>query len=407
MKTRSVFADRQDALHVTYRMSSLLWVLAVVNFLVGLGAFMVVALLTPIQTSLGITTSQTGLLVSVYALAYAIGSPLGMAITAQLNRKTVLIVCLGIFSLSCLLVAGAGNYTTLIGARVLTALAAGLITPVTAAIAVSQSTESNMGRSLARVFLGFTMAQALGIPIAGLLGQIYGWTVLFYIVALLSLTTTVGLLLHMPRCVSSDTNNLSVLKELLLDWKALVSVLSTTTFIAGIYVLYTYIEPLLTQSPGTDRQSIALGLFVFGCGAVIGNHLGGVLNDRIGSVRTLYWLCGIQGLIMPLFSSTMYYQAPLLVLIFGWSIFSWSFMVPQQSRLVRRSPHHHQMLLALNASAIYLGAAIGSVIGGIVIKQAGIESLGITGGSICLLALVHIHLIERSSGDLRACSIPS
>lgn len=374
---------------------SILWLLALVNFLVGLSAFLVVGLISPIQTTLGISVSQAGHLVSFYAIAYAIGSPLGMAVTCKYDRKTVLVGCMALFTVSAAFVAAASSFHMLLFARVLSALAAGLITPVTASIAVNLSTPDNMGRKLARVFLGFTLAQALGIPIGSIVGHSYGWETAFYGIFTCSFLVTGLLVISMQRKICTTVNDFRALTEALSNTKELISVLCTTTFIAGIYTLYTYIEPLVIQSYKFAQGEFAVLLFVFGCGAVIGNHLGGQFNDKLGSTRTLCILCLLQFILMPLFSYSHTSLPVLLLLTFAWSVFGWSFMVAQQSRLVQQSPSKQGVLLALNAAAIYVGAAIGSALGGVIINIADIGVLGLAGGMISLLAFAHILFSER------------
>lgn len=382
----------------------ILWLLTIVNFLVGMGAFLVVGLLSPIQIALDLSLMQAGLLLSIYSLAYAVGSPLGVALTGKLDRKTVLLGCLITFMLSTLAAAMASSYLQLIGARIATAIAAGIITPVTASIAVNTCSPKNAGRSLSRVFLGFTLAQVIGIPFSSFLGNSLGWQAAFYVVFGLSALVTPMLALMLKRNIPAEVNDYATLKAALSDSREMFSVLCTATFICGIYILYTFLEPLVVQTLGYGRDEIAALLMIFGLGAVAGNYLGGALSDNIGPSNTLALLCLIQVVLMPLFSFLPKSTLLLWLLTFVWSVFSWSFMIAQQNRLIRQSPRRQGILLALNASAIYIGAAIGSILGGLVVTFASIELLGIAGGLIALLALFHLFFSDFLN---RSVAVPS
>ena len=385
-------AEQQSGLEEN---SSLLWLLALVNFLVGLGAFLVVGLFSSIQIAFELSVTQAGLLISFYSLVYAIGSPIGVALTGSLDRKTLLIGCMLVFALSIVLITIVTSYAQLIAVRSLSALAAGIITPVTASIAITSSVANNTGRSLSRVFLGFTAAQALGVPLGTYLGNTYGWEIAFLMVFVMTLLATIVLQYYLEKNIAFSNTDFPVLIETLIDSKLLVSLLCTTSFIVGIYVLYTFLEPIAVQLLDFDQEQIAVLFLVFGFGAVFGNHLGGILNDRIGSYSTLRLLCVIQILLAPFFSLLNSSVVVFFALTFVWSVFGWAFMIAQQSRLAQLSPDRQSVLLSLNAAAIYTGAAIGATLGGQVIALFGIEMLGFAAGLIGLFALWHLLRSEQ------------
>lgn len=139
--------------------------------------------------------------------------------------------------------------------------------------------------------------------------------------------------------------------------------------------------------------------------AVLGNIMGGALSDRIGPARTLTFLCLAQLVVLPGFSllplaggdagalaGTL--AMGLLVL---WSVFGWSFMAAQQARLVTLAPEATPVMLALNAAGVYVGAAIGSAFGGLVLAGFGLWPLGLVAGALMLVALAHLRLSVRLS----------
>ncbi len=345
---------------------ALLAALSVANFSIGMGAFVVIGLIVPIAEGFDTSASAAGSLLTVYSIAYAVGSPLGVALTGRLPRRRVLVGALSLFALGALLSALAPSLGWLNAARVLVALGAGCVTPVAASIALASSPAGGEGRALARVFFGLTLAQVLGVPAGGWLGYTFGWQSAFLVVAALS-ALSASLAWHLvPRALAVPVNTLATLGAALADWRSLVAVLFTATYIAAIYVLYTYLAPLLQADQGYGRDGVTLVLVVFGLGAIAGNLLGGTLSDRIGPSATLVLACLAQALTLPAFSLLPMSPPVLLFLTLAWSTCGWSFMVAQQARIVRQRPERQGVLLALNAAAIYAGAAIGSGVGGAV-----------------------------------------
>ena len=373
----------------------LIAVLSAANFAIGLGAFVVIGVLNPIADSYAITPAEAGWAMTAYAIAYAFGSPLSVALTGALPRRRVLIGGLSLFAVGALCSALAPGPAWLYAARVLAALGAGVVTPLAASIAIAASGPGEQGRALARVFLGLTLAQVIGVPVGSWIGYTFGWPVAFHLVAALTLASVAGVVHVVPRELAFQVNGLGTLGAALADWRSVLSVLFTASFIGAIYILYTYLAPLLSTTMDYGRDGVSLILFAFGAGAVIGNVLGGRLSDRFGPYATLAFACGAQILFLPLFSLLPFPGALLLSLTVVWSACCWSFMVAQQARLVAQTPGRQSVVLALNAASIYVGAAAGSALGALVIDTAGLGALGVAAGAFSVLALLHLIASER------------
>jgi len=370
-------------------------VLSAGNFAIGMGAFVVIGILNPIRETFAISSAQAGWILTVYAIAYAVGSPVGVALTGKWPRKTVMLAGMGLFAIAALLSAFASTLETLLLARVLAAFGAGIFTPVSAGVALACTEPSRHGRSLAQVFFGLTLAQVIGVPAGSFLGYTYGWPVGFIVVAGLSLLCMVLLVRIVPGALPFQVNTFSTLVDALSDWRSTLSVAFTVSFLGAIYVLFTYLSPLLESQMGYGRNGITAVLLAFGTGAVIGNFLGGKLTDSLGPFQTLRLLCVVQIITLSLFSFLPLPDWLLLVIVTVWSVFGWSFMVAQQSRLVRQTPRRQNVVLALHAASIYAGVAVGSAIGGAVINHIGLIALG-AGAAICMLfALFHLVVSER------------
>lgn len=374
----------------------LIRLLSVGNFAIGMGAFVVIGILNPLAEDLDLTPDQAGWTLTFYAIAYAVGSPIGVALTGMWPRRTVLVAGIGLFGISSIWSAMAPGPELLFAARVVAAFGAGLYTPVAAAVAAVNSPPEARGKALAAVFFGLTLAQVVGVPAGSFVAHTFGWPSAFWIVAGLSLACALMIQLKVPADVKFAPTRLGDLAATLSDWRGLLAVALTATILAAVYVPYTYMAPLLAETMGYGRDGLTTVLAAFGCGAVVGNWMGGRLTDRIGPGRTLAVVAVAQVVLMPLFSLLPFPGWVLLVMVFICSVLGWSFMPPQQFRLVAYDPERQGVLLALNASAIYIGASIGSALGGQIILGWGLWALGIAGGAVAVVALINLLLSERA-----------
>ncbi len=377
------------------RSATLIAALSAGNFVIGMGAFVVIGMLAPVSEGLSVTPADAGLLLTIYALAYALGSPLGVAFTGALERRHVLLGGLGLFALAALLATLATSLEVLLIARVFGALGAGLFTPVAAGVALAVSAPGAEGRTLARVFFGLTLAQVTGVPAGSWLAYAFGWQAAFAVVVVLAVMAWIALWNLVPRGIAFQVNGLGTLRRALLDIPGMVAVLFTATFLGAIYIMLTYLALLLDERMGLGRDGVTLVLVVYGLGAVIGNLLGGRLNDRIGSYRTLVVLCVVQLCCLPLFSYLPVPLALLLLLVFVSAVFGWAFMAPQQARLVGLRPARQAVVLSLNAAAIYVGTAVGSSLGSLALAGLGLDALGWCAGLAMLGTLAHLLASRR------------
>lgn len=367
-----------------------LWLLALANFVIGMGAFVVVGVLSPLAQAFGVTRPEAGALMSVYAGTYAVASPLLVAATGRLDRRLLLVLGLGLFGLGALAAALAPSFGWLLAARALMALGGGLVTPVAASVGVVLAGPGRQGQALAVVFGGLTLAQVLGVPAGAWLGYAFGWASALAVVAALALLGLLAVAAALPRGIRVPVASLASLAGVLRSGRRMGAVAFTALFIGALYVCYTFLAPLLETLYGLSRDGVTGMLALFGLGAVAGNAMGGRLTDRIGPRRTLVLLCLAQAVLMPALTLPTWPLAIVGALIFVWSVFAWSFMVPQQARLAALDPVQLPVLFALNASAIYVGATLGSALGGAVLKGPGLHALGLFGAALMALAFASL-----------------
>jgi MFS transporter, DHA1 family, inner membrane transport protein len=375
----------------------LLALLALANFVIGMGAFVVVGILTPFAADMGITATTAGWLMTAYALVYAVASPPLVALTGGLDRKTVLLAGLTLFGIGAAAAALSPSFVWVMASRAIMAVGGGLVTPVCASVAVGLTPPADRGRALATVFGGLTLAQVLGVPVGAWLGYQLGWQATFVTVAALCAVVWAAFALLVPRNIAVPRASLAALGQVLSSGWRMGAVAFTVLFLSGTYSVYTYFAALMEARLGLGRDGVSLMLAIFGAGAVLGNLAGGRMADRIGSNQTLLVLCCAQMVLLPLLSWAPLPFAPMAILVTVWSVFTWSFMAPQQARLAGLDAPRTPILFALNASAIYVGASVGTLAGGLVLDQTGgFGALGLVGAAFMLAAGWSIWAVARA-----------
>jgi MFS transporter, DHA1 family, inner membrane transport protein len=371
----------------------ILTLLAAANFAIGMGAFIAIAVMTPVAREFAIDMPTAGWLMTAYALVYAVSSPVLVSATGAVDRTRLLVVGLSVFALGAVASATAPSYMLLLIGRSLMAMGGGLVTPVAAAIAIANAAPDARGKALATTFGGLTLAQVVGIPVGAWLAYTAGWRYAFGGVAALTALMALLIAWQIPR-LQAPALSLKTLWEVLAKPWQLVAVAFTAFFVGGLYALYTYLTPFLEQRYTLTRDGVTLMLIVFGLGAVLGNRLGGWLTDRVGATRSLVALGLVQAIIMPVMTDWTWGLVTMGLMILVWSTSSWAFMVPQQARLAALDAERVPVLFALNAAAIYVGGSLGASLGGVVLRNYGLDALGVAGSGLIVLALLSLAAVR-------------
>src|ERR1700689_2877953 len=161
------------------------FMLALGTFAIVTDAFIIGGILPEIAQDLSASIGKTGLVVSIFSLSYALGSPIVSALSARWQRSTVMIGGLAVFSAANLLSALSPTLACLLATRVIAALAAGLVAPASYALASTLGSSDNRGKTLAIVAAGFTSAIVLGVPLGVFIGKYAGWRDSLVFVAIL------------------------------------------------------------------------------------------------------------------------------------------------------------------------------------------------------------------------------
>lgn len=368
--------------------------LALGTFAIGAEGFMIAPLLPDMARDFALPVPQIATLVVVFTLVLSLTSPLTTVATARLNRRDVLLLAIGLFFAGNLLAAWSPSFATLMLARVLMAMAAGLYTPGANALAGTLVSPARRGRALAIVSGGMTIAIALGLPLGALIGHAFGWRATFLGVAVMSALAMLGIVTGIPRrsgrtgAVAGLAQRFAVLRN------ARTRRLLWVTFFwsVGAYTAYPYIAIYLQAVLGFTPAEIGASISIWGAFAAIGVISGGALNDRIGADPVVRWSLAFLALsFLTLAVSTgishsfAFYTVLAAIALWGFTV--WSFFPAQMSRLVAVDPAQAPVSLALNTSTMYLGFSLGSGLGALVLSAQLIWAIGLLAAAVEVVAL--------------------
>lgn len=364
--------------------------LAIGAFGIGTTEFVMMGLLPDVADDLRISIPTAGHLVSAYALGVVIGAPLLAAATARMSRRTVLTGLMVLFVVGNVLSALAPGYDSLLAARFLSGLPHGAFFGVGAVVATGVVAPERKARSVSLMFLGLTVANVAGVPVATSMGQHLGWRATFLAVAAIGVVAIASLILLIPRDGGRGSAPVSDLRGELAALRSLPVWLALATTVAGfgaLFAAYSYITPMLTDTAGYADSSVTLLLALFGVGATAGNLLGGRLADH-AMRRTLFG--GLAALAVVLAAFPLLMRTPLTaalaVVLLGTAAFVTG--SPLQLMVMEKASAAPSMASSANQAAFNLANAGGAWTGGLALAAGfGTTSPALAGAGLALLGL--------------------
>ncbi len=362
-------------------------VLAFGAFGVGTSGYIVAGLLPALTGELHVTATAAAQLVTAFAVAYALGSPLFAALTGRWERRTLLVAALVVTAAGNLFAALAPGYGSLLVARVVTAVGAAVFTPAASAVAAELTTPERRGRAVALVFGGLTVALIFGVPLGSLISQHLGYRAAFALVAAFGLASAVAVRLALPAVAPPPRVSLAERFSAGRDPRVIAMLATTVLGCLAAFMVYTLVTPVLKATAGVGGTTVTVLLFCYGVGGALGNFLGGRAADRWGArLPLLVVLVGFT-VVMAVLPVTARTVAGAAVTLFVWGLFNWAFAPPVQHRLIALAPGQAGLVLSLNASAIYLGVGLSGVAGGLVLSSGGPVALPEAAAVLALAAL--------------------
>ena len=387
-----------------------LFALAVGAFGIGVTEFVIMGLLPNVAADLHVSIPAAGALISGYALGVVIGAPVLSILVRNWPQKQVLMGLMILFTLGNAACAIAPSYVLLMAARVLTAFAHGTFFGVGSVVAASLVVKERRASAIAYMFTGLTVANIAGVPFGTWLGQAFGWRATFWAVTGIGVLAVAVLGALLPPSEAPDESNWRADLKALRRAPVLLGVATTALGFAGVFTVFTYIAPLLTQVAKIPERYVSPLLLVFGTGLIVGNLAGGRLADRW--LRTSL-LTSLAVLAIVLLAMGFMIRAPatavMAVALLG--VAGFATVPPLQMWVLEKAAGAGQALASsMNIAAFNLGNAVGAAAGGLALAHGlSLLQLPLIAAAFPLLALGAAWLSMTVAQSVRATpeAIPS
>lgn len=380
-----------------YRLQSLFFVLTA--FLLGCNEFMVVGVISNIAKSYHASLSTVGLLVTVFAVTYAICTPILTTITSKYDRFKVLMTMLVIFWIGNTMTALAPSLPLLFVSRIITAAVAGTIISLILVFVSVIAPLEKRSMLVATVFAGFSTATIVGVPIGTTISMLSSWHISFLVISVLTIIIGAGLYWLVPRGNSQVTGSIKNQLQLMTDRRIFLGVIAMITLMAAEYTFYTYIRPIITDVLGFSASQLNWLLGLIGVMFIIGNTCAGIISSRygIGKMPVISTACLVLLLLMGSAFHLSWLGIVLLCLIcfvlgMPGSILQVMFLNVAE----RDHPAAMSLASSLNPICTNIGVSIGSLVAAISVSFVPVSQIGYVGAIFALVGVVCTMMLVKT-----------
>ncbi|MDE1473189.1 MFS transporter [Xenorhabdus bovienii] len=360
---------------------------------IGLSTFSVVTtemlpvgLLNPIADTLNSTVGTAGLMISLPALLAALFAPLAVLASGGINRRTILCFLIILLIMANIASATATSMNWLLAARVIVGFCMGGIWAIAGGLAGRLVSPGSVGLATSIIFGGVAAASVFGVPLGAFIGDAFGWRAAFLAMAILAMLVLILLIKSLPSLPVNNSVTIGQFAEVLANRKVLVGLLVTFFLVAGHFMAYTYVRPLLQTVSKFDNSGISPLLFAYGLAGIAGNFLAGSAATKQLRWTLVFIAIGITAAVLlfsPLGGSIT--GGSLITLLWGVayggvsvSLMTWMMIAASKSIEVATS---------LYIAIFNIGIASGSFLGSQVVDKYGLLTNTTLAGVVTILAL--------------------
>jgi len=363
--------------------------LAISTITVGLVELVVGGILPVIADDLQVSIASAGQLITVFALVYAVSGPVLLTLTAKMERKKLYLIALSVFLIGTVFTYFSSSFALMMAARVLTAASAALVIVLSLTITARIVKPTHRAKALGYIYMGLSSSLVLGVPLGIIVTNAFGWRSVFLGIGILTIGSIVLIAKFLDKIPTGEVQSLSTQLKALTNKKIFFAHLATTFMLAGHYTVYAYFTPFLETTMQLSPYWISICYFLFGIAAVSGGAFGGGLATSIGTTKSILIILGAFAISLFILPFTTFSLPIFLIGMMIWGALSWSLAPAQQEYIIQSDPISSDIHQSFNNSALQVGIALGSGVGGIVFSQTGdVMNMPAVGGGIVLIGFI-------------------
>jgi len=362
------------------------------NIVTGCSVLAPAGMLGELSSGLDISIRTAGLLITFGAIVLCIGSPVSAWLTSRIERRTLLTITLAVLAFTNFASAFAPDYTSLLVIRLVMLAVGALYTPQAAGTAGLIVPEQKRGSTIAYIFLGWSLAAAVGLPLITFIASRYGWRAVYGGIGVMGCISFLLLAWRLPGGLMGAPVDLKTWADVGRNRLIMLLLSITTLQMSGQFVVFTFMGPLLAKLTGAGPDAIALVFACYGVCGFIGIAIATRIVDSWGAWKTsvLFTALMLTGVTGWALTAGIYPLMVVSVAIWGLGFASTNSM--QQVRLVGAAPSLASASVSLNTSVLYVGQAVGSAIGGFLYARDLLYAAGYVSAAFIALALTAVIL---------------
>ncbi|WP_126310648.1 MFS transporter [Methylomusa anaerophila] len=372
--------------------------LVLLSFTLGCSEFVVVGILSDIAGSLQVPVSQVGILVTAFALVYAVATPIITLLLGPCSHYRSLLLLTVVFIVGNLLSFLSESYLLLCVSRVLTGAVSGPIIAFALTFANRIAPREKKAFIISWVFSGFSIAAVFGVPIGAWISAAAGWRASFLVITVASAIVLFLLAAVLPRRSAAISCGIAEQLGLFKDRRIQLGVLLPLFGSGGIYVVYTYLQPILSTILAYPIHWVTTLLFLYGTTTILSNQLSGVLARKSGlhKMPAVYLLQTALMFTLPLFLNFRA-AGTAVILILGITMYLLNSPIQMHFLAVAEQDYPQSVVLASSLNSIFFnfGISLGSLVGGLIVDHAGLGFVGFGGGGLSFTALLLVLTLNR------------
>ena len=362
-----------------------LWALMAGNFVIGTGVLAPAGLITDLSQAFDVDAATAATLIAYGGALLCIEAPLLAFLSNKMDRRRLLVGALLLYAIGHFCSAIVSDFRALLSVRLIMITAVAVFTPQAASSLPLFISPERRASAITFIFLGWSLAAAIGIPLVNLTGSLVGWRVAYALLAAASALAAAAVFTTLPPGLKAHRLPLAAWRRMLTSGRIWTILSISSLAIAGQYIKYPYIVVDLKSRLATGPLTTATLLLVYGCASILGTMSATWAVSRLGVRTTVSTFLGVILLGLILWSSQ-----PASLSLAGLTLFIWGIgmspaIAAQQARLIEADPVVASASTSMNTSVVYLGQAAGTLLGGEMLVKG--HSILAGGMAISLLAL--------------------
>lgn len=374
--------------------SATLWTLLAGNFVIGCGVLAPAALINDLGQAFRVDAATVGTLLAYGGALLCLVSPLLAFLFNPLDRRHLLTGALVLFALGHFCSALVTDFDALLAIRLLMIPAVACFTPQAASAVSLFIPAERRASAITFIFLGWSLASAIGIPLINLIGSLADWKTAYLLLAAACALAAGAVCITLPRGLQAHRLPVAAWGKVFASGKIWAILAVSCLAIAGQYIKYPYIVFELTTRLTPDPPTMALLLAIYGGASILGTATATKVVGLLGVRATVSSFLAVilAGLIC-------WISEPTLLTLTGATLFIWGMgmspaIAAQQARLIEADPMAASASTSLNTSVVYLGQAGGTLLGGELLTSgrtglAGGVAVALLAAALCASVLLH------------------